>query len=678
MSAPPAPTTPPKRSGRKGLRVLGGLGAVLVATLAAAEWAGWPFLRDPLAAMVSRQTGRTVSLEGDFRLHTWRGLRVEVERLVVNQPGWLPTPPGASTSMVDASQVSLRLPWSSILHTVGNRRWDTLRFEHLWVERLRMNLLRDPQGRANWRFTPDGREAGEGATADPPREDTAVPYFGEIRLKEGALTVTDAPHKLVLQAMARTDEGMAQRAGAKGLSVQGSGRYQNYPFTLSLRASGLLPLLRRQQPAEQVPISLAAQAGPSRLSFEGTSQDVLTMEALDGKVRVRGRSMAALGEVLGVTLPTTSAFHLEGRLRKNGQRWALNQASLAVGESRLGGDFEVWRRDKQVPVLRGELRGTTLALQDLGPSFGVPVKGADVPAPPPGKVLPTKKLDVPSLRALEADVRVRLKRVTLGRFFQQPLTPLEGDLSLHGGVLSLSQLNAATASGSVTGDIRLDGREPVMGWRVRLRWRDIRLEQWIKAPNRFAKNEKAGYVSGRLAGQTALTGQGNSVAALMASLDGEVLTWIERGRVSRLLTEAIDLHLLEALGLVITGDEFKDLQCGIAKLDARNGVLRPNPVVLDTGASTVLVSGRITLSDERLNLTVVSAPRHMTLFSLRSPIDLGGTFSNPDIGLQGGTIGLKALSALVLGSVTPLAAVIPLIDTGQAAPSCANLLKTMR
>lgn len=642
-----------------------------------AEALGWPFVRDPLATLLSRQTGRTVQLSGEFRLHLWRGLRMEVAHLSLAQPRWMQPSDGASAPMLEATQVTLQLPLRKLLEGVSRGHWQSLHIDSLRMQSLRLDLWHDAQGRANWRFTADGQETEPGGVVRTrsSREEEALPYIGELGVREGQLTCHDVPGQWHMAAAVRTDEGMARTTGGTGLAVAASGRFKGNAFTLSLSASGFLPLLRHQQPAEQVPIRLDAQAGPSVLSFEGTSQDVLRLRALDGRVHARGPSMSFLGDVLGMTLPVTAAFDLTGHVRKDGMHWWLQESALSVGASRLGGDFEWQQRPQQPPLLRGELRGSRLALQDLGPSFGVPAKGATVPAPPPGKVLPAKQLDVSSLRAMEAEVRVRLQRVTLGRFFQQPMTPLHADLTLRGGVLTLANLDTATASGGLQGDVRMDARASVLRWQAHLRWRDIRLERSIHAPNHYARHAAMGYVSGKLAGRATLTGHGNSVAALMASLDGEVLAWIEQGRVSRLLTEAIDLHLLEALGLVLTGDEFTNLRCGVARLQARGGVLRPDPVVVDTGASALLVSGGIALADERLKLTVISAPRHPTVLSLRSPIDIGGTFSNPRVGLRGQAIGVKALSAIVLGSVVPLAALLPLMDPGASAPDCRTLLQ---
>jgi hypothetical protein len=50
--------------------------------------------------------------------------------------------------------------------------------------------------------------------------------------------------------------------------------------------------------------------------------------------------------------------------------------------------------------------------------------------------------------------------------------------------------------------------------------------------------------------------------------------------------------------------------------------------------------------------------------TLRTPVKIEGTFAQPKVSLQAKPLGLKVISAVALGFVNPLAALIPLIDVG--------------
>jgi uncharacterized protein involved in outer membrane biogenesis len=186
-------------------------------------------------------------------------------------------------------------------------------------------------------------------------------------------------------------------------------------------------------------------------------------------------------------------------------------------------------------------------------------------------------------------------------------------------------------------------------------------------------------VSGQLKGLAQLRGQGASTAKLLASLNGTVDTWVADGRISHLVVEAIGLDVAKVLGIVITGDKPLPMNCAAAHLTASKGQVVPDTAVVDTPASTVLVSGNMSLVNERLALTVTAQPKSMSPLSLRTPLHVEGTFVNPHVTLDPNPLGIKVLASLALAAVNPLAALIPLVDVGDSDTNgCAQTLQRLR
>jgi uncharacterized protein involved in outer membrane biogenesis len=100
--------------------------------------------------------------------------------------------------------------------------------------------------------------------------------------------------------------------------------------------------------------------------------------------------------------------------------------------------------------------------------------------------------------------------------------------------------------------------------------------------------------------------------------------------------------------------------------------------VLDTSDSTVWVDGTLSLATEQLDLRAVVAPKDFSLLTLRSPLQVRGSFAHPKVTVDKGPLGLKLGSALLLGLINPLAALLPLVDVGsrQAARENAATCKT--
>ncbi len=327
-------------------------------------------------------------------------------------------------------------------------------------------------------------------------------------------------------------------------------------------------------------------------------------------------------------------------------------------------------------------------------------------------VLPQRDFDIPSLHRMDADVDIRLGRVDLGSATLKPLQPLEGRLTLRQGVLRLDKLLARTAQGLLQGDLEIDARADTPVWTGDLRWSGIHLSDWIRARNPFARDgdnasesdkaesrNKAGgqepgdsatdtdriqtshFLTGELAGQARFQGKGRSTAGMLASLDGNLHLWIRDGSVSHLLIEAIGLDVAQGLGLVIKGDSNLPLRCAAMSMKAQEGLLHTEAGVVDTPDTLLLLSGRVSLAEETFGLRIEARPHDRSLLSVRTPLRLSGTFAAPRVRPDLEKIGGKAVLATVLGTLlTPLAALLPLLDPGESArgAGCAQTLALLK
>ena len=453
--------------------------------------------------------------------------------------------------------------------------------------------------------------------------------------------------------------------GRYGVTAHAEGHYRNLPVQASLQTGSALPWLSSDPNAPAVPVTLRGNIGKAELSFDGEVRDLLVSQGLSGRYKLSGPSLAAVGEPLGITLPTTPAFAMQGSLTRDGPRWktAVNRAT--IGRSHLSGDFVFDRSPKALPKLTGQLRGSVLWLADLGPAVGVPAEPAARKAAARGnaRVLPDKQFDLPSLRAMNADVDVKLARFESGTTLLQAAEPLNGRIVLQDGVLRIQDIDARVARGQFAGLVQLDGREPRAKWEVRLRVSGVRLEQWLKLQR---KDKQPPYVTGVMGGRIALDGTGKSTADLLASADGRMVLYWTEGTVSHLMVEAAGLDIAQGLGMLVRGDDSLKVSCGVADLRVKDGAVTPKPLVVDTTDSLVLMEGGMSLATEKLALKARVEPKDKSPLSLRTPLHIDGTLGDPRISLEKGPLLKRLVPAAVLGvAVAPLAAIVPLIDLGE-------------
>jgi uncharacterized protein involved in outer membrane biogenesis len=681
----------PTQRSRRGWAVAAAVLALVGAGVLAGEMAGWPFLTAPAERALSKTLQRDVQLgdpaDGESRatVRFFGGLKIKVPELQIAAPAWSKRP-----FFLHASQAEMHLSYGDLWRARGGAPLD---IDLLHADTLVVHAERLADGRASWAF---GSTVPEEKTDEA--RSTGMPTVRELRVLQGQLTFVDAPLKANITARLQLSEGASSASPApqpasgsrplptalRGLIVGAEGTYGPARLTASLRSTGIAPLLREGGDAVAVPVTLELKAGKAALSFKGTVTDVFKLSDMTGAFRVSGPSLASVGDPLGVTLPTTNAFVLAGRLAKRGEVWNVVTDDATVGASKLKAALSYDTRPR-VPLLTGCVSGPRLLLADLAPTIGGEPDAP--PAPPPsasapasGRVIPDKEFDLPSLRAMNANVLMSFDRVELGSLFAMPLQPLKTHLTLQDGKLLLSDLTARTADGNLAGHVSLDGNGRVALWQTELRWWGVKLENWLK-------QDRAGdlppYVSGNLVGRATLKGQGRSTAQILGSLDGSVATSLRRGQVSHLVIEAAGLDIAQALGVLLKGDKALPVSCALADMRAERGVLRPRAFVVDTGDSTLWADGSISLKDETLDMRVLVAPKDFSPLALRVPLKVTGAFNAPRVSIEKGPLAAKLGGAVLLALINPLAALIPLVDPGAGGDtaegdSCLQLLERAR
>jgi len=629
------------------LRIVLAALVALVLALAAAESAGWPFLKQPLQRWLSGAAAVPVQFDGRFRAHLLWHPHLDVEHLVIGAAKGFAVP-----HLLDARQARLGWRWSDVWHW---RHGAPLRVDSLVVDALDARLVRDADGRASWQL---GAPHTQRAAGTP----LALPQFGRLNLKRGSVQVDDAISATRLQIE-------IGNTTAEHTQLSARGTYRKLVAHGHIDADGPLPLLGGDDPKARVHVTAQADIGNARIEFDGRAASLLGDRLLDGKLFVRGSSLAAVGAPFHVTLPNTAPFELRGQLTHGVALWALRADSASIGKSQLAGQF-VYDPRPTPPLLLGSLTGPRLALADLGPAVGKPVaKPAASAAAAPGHVIPDKRFDLPSLRAMDADVDVAIDVLDFGSQALQPMEQLRTQVHLAAGVLSLNALQARVAGGLLTGSSRLDGTGNPAKWWADLRVKGLDIDQWLRRlhPRDDKKGNVQAYLTGSLDGATQVTGEGRSTAEILGTLDGKAQLALRDGTLSHLVTEAAGLDLAQALGVMIKGDDALPLRCAYTDLALDNGVATLHNAVIDNKDSTIRITGRASLRDESLALVATVYPKDFSIFSLRSPVLVQGTFAQPAVHLKASGIGARVLAAAGLSALLPPAALLAFVDVGKQA-----------
>jgi uncharacterized protein involved in outer membrane biogenesis len=662
--------------------------AVIIICFALGENAGWPFLATPLENQLSLLMNRqvrfykydTVNLSKSnlgynlttsdqiidnanskvriFQIYFLRGVTLKTANLYVAAPSWSNKP-----YFVYGNNILINLRYIDIWNAYFGH---PIHIKKLQAQQLEVYTERKADGSASWQFNNKLRE---------PNNSLIFPTFDQLLVKNGLLHLEDAPLKSNIEAKLSLISNMTAQSSPSltnsKLTANATGHYNNLPIKIDLVSTGALPTNDINANKLPIKIVLIAFVGRTSLRFNGTTKNMLHPSDYVGKFNLNGPSLATVGDLIGVTLPTTAIFNASGTIDKQDLLWRTYFDKLNIGNSRLNGHFSY---DKSIikPLLTGQLAGT-LVITDLGPAFG-----ANLENKKSNRVLPSRPFDLASLDKMNADIMIDLQYLDLKTKFLEPFKPLQGDLQLKNSIITFKNINASTAEGRLTGDMSFDGNESKALWNAALAWNDVKLERWVK------QNRADGlppYISGKLNGKALLKGRGKSTAEILASLNGSIRTELVQGAVSHLGIELAGLDVAESIGVSFKGDDALPVQCFVTDLQAKNGVFTPRVMVVDTSDTTVWVDGSLSLAAETLNLRAMALPKDFSPLTLRAPLYIKGNFSNPKVSLDKKPVGLKLAASILLAIINPLAAVIPLLDTGNAneakqhAAGCLNLMQ---
>lgn len=621
--------------------VVAGVLAVAVAFVLLFDWNA---LRGPLERRIGDATGRPVSI-GNIDVGWRRGPRVVVGDIVVGADAAEPE------RLLQSREIALRLrPWPLLR--------GQLHFAELGLGGARINLRRDAQGNANW-----ANAARPHADAQPADDEPAwwrTVRVDALALDDVVLTYRDA--LLDADATLNVAGVSAQRGAAKAGKAANAadpqlwhnhytvrGRYQKTKFAGEAWTGALLTL--RDTDGTPFPFKGALQVAATRVQAEGSVSDPLGNAAFDVRLGIGGPTLASLYPTLPVVLPNTPPYRLDGRLRLANRVYTFDNLSGRIGTSDISGQATFDARPAR-PMLTARLNSENMALADLGATIGVPVDGAAATAE---RVLPDSPFDLPKMNAMNADVTLRARQVVVNR--KLPFQAFQTHVVLNDGVLRLSPLDFGFAGGQIASTVVLDARQRPIQAEAAVDARRVDIAQLVPAA------DGARVSAGPLGAQIRLKGRGQSVAQFLGSADGSIAAAMAGGRISRTAVAAASLDGGKLLPLLLTGDKPVEIRCIATIMDVKQGVARTGLLVGDFTTARVDGSGSIDLAAERLQLEVRVVPKQPSLLSLRAPLRVTGTLKDPDVGIGSEAL-LRGGAAVALGLINPLAALLPLIETG--------------
>jgi uncharacterized protein involved in outer membrane biogenesis len=595
----------------------------------------WNWFKGPVERIVSARTGRSFDIGGDLDVDLGRTTVVRAGKLALGNADWSDTPEMATTSLLE---LHVR-PFSFF---TGRIHIPELRLEQPDI------LLESGEHGGNWHFDTMS-QGGEG------------PRIDHLQIDSGRLRYIDAQERTDVDlAVASLDAG---DPSLRPLTLHGEGHWRAEPFELTGAVASPLELRATGTPYA---IDLRASAGATRAHARGAITRLLGLDAFDIEMALSGKDLEDLYPLLGIALPHTPRYALDGRLVRDANVWRYEGFTGKVGDSDLAGTASVTTGGERL-LLEADLHSKLLDFDDLAGFVGAAPASGSGETPNPelkaesaqgaaaGRLLPDTPYDLHKLRDMDADVRWKAARIEAPGW---PLDDMDAHVMIEAGLVRLDPLDFGVAGGRVRSTIRMDARKDTIRTDAAIRPRGLELGRL------FPDSELTDDAIGRISGDIDISGSGNSIARMLATADGEAAIGMGRGQISNLLLELAGLDVFEALKFLLGKDRKVAIRCAFSDFAVKDGVMTSRALAFDTTDTIIVGEGTIDLGEERLDLVLKPRPKDRSILALRSPLVVDGSFRDPGFRPDMARLGLRGAIALTLGSIAPPAALLATLELG--------------
>jgi uncharacterized protein involved in outer membrane biogenesis len=506
-------------------------------------------------------------------------------------------------------------------------------------------LEKNAEGQVNYAF----ERATSEQTAEASPGAPTIPVLRHVLIENARISYKDAVSE---QATTLVVDKLSMKTGGVDAPVDLSfaGSYNENPIEASGTLGSRNELLSAGRPW---PVALTLEGGGANIDLKGTVTNVLTAPILDLNLSVKGETLATLSKLAGAPVPPLGPYSVDGKVSGDiGATLKLSGLAAKVGGSDLSGTMSV-DLGGQVPAIEGTFNSTRIDIADFVRPGG-PDTGTTASAKDDGRVFPDDPLPLDGLRAVDAIVEISIETLIAALEAKN----VEIGLYLKGGDLRVAPLKALASDGNVDGTVRLDASAdtPALDASVKVSKFD--------AGKFLADMAITDLLEGRLNINIDLKGQGGSVRALMASLNGRTQVAMGSGRMKSTALDTFIGGPTKMLAGLVAGEqsEYTVINCVVSHFDIENGLATSKALLFDTDNSTISGKGTINLASEALDLEIDPQPKSATV-NTAVPVVIQGTLAEPSYSLSKLATARK-IGGLLGAIIFPPALIIGLAETG--------------
>lgn len=606
------------------------------------QFAGWDWLRGPVEARVSAAVDRQVRINEPLEVR-WRWNfvpRVRFDAVTISDESWT-----GDEHLIELERAVADIAVLDLLRGRVNLR-------EAWIMGMELRLTVDEDGRDNWGLGGGG-------------EQDRIPIVGALHLVESRVIYRHAARDVSFTA--NLDTVVAEEdEGADRIAITGEGEIRGSPLRFTGEGDGVM---RLRDPDQSFAFRLDIEGGETRFLFDGRLGPRGSFRDIAGALALRGENLRDIYDFTGIPAPDTPPYDLTLNLARANDVWQARNIEGVVGDSDLVGQLD-YDTGRERPYVDAELNSNSLDFHDIGMLIGAPAVDPDDMSESDleraqartlreeGRIFPDAPLAVERISGVDGRLVFEGREVTgVG----EALTGVSTVITLDNRVLLFDPLEFGFRGGRLASRVEVDARGDETVTSANATFSDLRLEDIIP-------NDR---ISGTFSGEVSLVGTGNSIRRAMASSNGRIRAVLDEGGISGRTLELIGLDLLN---YIFASDDAVATSCGVADIAVTDGIGQAETLLVATPDSQIHGEGAFDFRRERFDLQVQARDSSPNIGSLGGPINVQGSFRNPEISPDEETY-VRGAATVALGVLlSPLASLLGTVQVDTVEGGICNRL----
>ncbi len=584
-------------------------------------------LKPRIADAVKAYTGREIHLDGDIKFGMGLTPKLKVKSAAFQNAAW-----GSRADLARIKQLELHVELLPLIQGMVKVKRLSLLEPDILIEVNR-------SGKSNLAFDlPATSEKASSQPAPDSKSSSTADVFAirDVYLEKAKLRIKD--HRTGKTTTLDIDKFTLKAPGYdEPPDVKAEAVFNGTAFRISGSLGAVSDLFGKQEPW---PIQLTVNALGADLMVAGTIDDPLSLKGADLQCSVSGNVSTIFEAITGRRLPQ-SPFSLSGHLLyRASDKIEVTGLQLKLADSAVNGTVTLERR-QGVPLIVAHLKSDNLDLRPLlGNDQKTSPKEEKSQRPASKKVFPDKPFAMDYLSRFETSVDAEIARLMLPGMAAEALGV---KAALRSGRFGMNLVASNIGGGRLTVALDLVPQGKQIDASASVNAKSVDLGRMLKG----LKISSA--IEGKLDLTAKLKGRGNSVAGLMAGLDGDFIATLDKGRMPlaylNLIGTDISTSLLQLLNPFDEPMDEAAFNCLVVDFNIAKGQAKSDVILIDDPRKALVAQAEVNLKTEDLDVWIETEPKEgigleetgkvsISLKELTKPFKVGGTLAHPEVELD--------------------------------------------